>query len=116
MSQTDNVINWTEGDDRTRFHIDVGVAYGSDTELVKKVLLDVGASNPTIKEAGPISVQFTDFGDSSLKFRLLFWAQNTWEIEVLKSALRFKIDNEFKANNIRIPFPQRDVHVFEQAK
>ena len=113
---SDNVINWTEGDKRTRFHIDVGVAYGSDTELVKNVLLGVAGSDSTIKEAGPISVQFTDFGDSSLNFRLLFWAENTWEIEFMKSELRFKIDHEFKANNIRIPFPQPDVHIFEQPK
>ncbi|GAB5538019.1 MAG: hypothetical protein Salg2KO_01220 [Salibacteraceae bacterium] len=111
---SDNVINWTEGDILTRFHVDVGVAYGSDTALVKKILENVASMNDGVSKDRPVRVQFTDFGDSSLDFKLLFWAENTWEIEFVRSELRFEIDRQFRANNVRIPFPQRDVHFFKE--
>ena len=114
---SDNVINWTEGDDLTRFSVDVGVAYGSDTELVKSILTNVAENQPGISKEKPVMVQFTDFGESSLDFKVLFWAENTWEIEFLRSQIRFEIDKQFREKGVRIPFPQRDVHFYpENAK
>ena len=110
---SDNVINWTTMDDLTRFHVKVGVAYGSDTELVRKILSEVSKKHPAVDQTLPVKVQFKNFGDSSLDFEVYFWARNSWEIEFVKSEMRFEIDQEFRKNNVKIPFPQRDVHLFQ---
>ncbi len=103
----DNVVNWSHFDDNVRFNIAVGVAYGSDTKLVKKVLLNVAKENPyVLSNPGPF-VRFVNFGDSSLDMELHFWTKNLLIAEDIKSDLRFAINEAFKENNIEIPFPQR---------
>ena len=108
---SDNVINWTEGDLLTRFSVQVGVAYGSNTALVKEILTKIASEHPAVDASKPVQVQFVDFGDSSLNFRVLFWAENTWQVEFVRSEMRFEIDKQFRLNDIKIPFPQRDVHM-----
>ncbi|NRA51650.1 MAG: mechanosensitive ion channel, partial [Phaeodactylibacter sp.] len=101
--------NWSHNDNKARFHISVGVAYGSDTELVKQLLLNVARSNAeVIRHPSPL-VRFVNFGDSSLDFELHFWSSEFIRIEDVKSEMRFKIDQAFRENNITIPFPQRDI-------
>lgn len=106
---TDNVVNWSHLDEKVRFLVTVGVAYGSDTKLVKKILLAVAAEHPEIVEHPNPFVRFTDFGNSSLDFELHFFSRNFIRIEDVKSDLRFEIDNAFRKNDIEIPFPQRVV-------
>ncbi|MCF8367526.1 MAG: mechanosensitive ion channel [Bacteroidales bacterium] len=108
---SDNIINWSHIKYQTRFNINVGVAYGSDTKLVEQVLLSCADHNPNISTEPKPFVRFIDFGNSSLDFQLFFWSEKTFRVENIKSVLRFKIDQEFRKNNIRIPFPQRDVHI-----
>lgn len=108
---SDNVINWTSMDDLTRFEVTVGVAYGSDTKLVSDILIEVASKHEAVEQHIPVRVQFTDFGDSSLNFKVLFWARNNWEIEFVRSEIRFEIDRRFREAGIKIPFPQRDVHI-----
>ncbi len=107
------VINWSHIESQTRFNVDVGVAYGSDVQLVKKVLLACAQDNNDISSSPKPFVRFQDFGDSSLDFSLYFWTANTFEVENLKSDIRFAIEKNFRDNNIQIPFPQRDVHMIE---
>ena len=105
----DKVINWSHFQDRVRYKVNIGVAYGSDTQLVKKLLLDVAISHPKVmKRPGPF-VRFADFGDSSLDFELFFWSKEMAAIDDVRSDMRFEIDRLFRENNIEIPFPQRDV-------
>ena len=106
---TNNVINWSHFDDKVRFNINVGVAYGSDTQKVKDLLIKVAANNQSVLDYPKPFVRFVNFGDSSLDFELFFWSRNLMFIENTKSDLRFDIDNIFRENNITIPFPQRDV-------
>jgi small-conductance mechanosensitive channel len=68
-----------------------------------------------VDKPSPI-VRFQDFGESGLEFELLFWTYNIWRIENLKSEIRFSIFESFKANNITIPFPQRDLHIRSNGK
>ena len=106
---TENVINWSHYDRKVRFSIEVGVAYGSDTRLVEKLLLQAAADHPyAVRHPSPF-IRFMAFGESSLDFKLYFWSYSLFEIESIKSDMRFKIDNLFKENGIVIPFPQRDV-------
>ena len=95
----------------TRENITVGVAYGSDLELVKKLLSQAANSHPSvIKHPEPL-VLFTDFGDSALSFKLIFTLNNSFEASIPKSEIRFEIDKLFRENNIKIPFPQREVYI-----
>lgn len=113
---SDNIINWSHMNSKTRFNVKVGVAYGSDTSLVEKVLLVCASDHPDIVTNPKPFVRFINFGDSSLDFQLFFWTLKTFRVENIKSNLRFKIDQEFRKNNIRIPFPQRDVHFFREGE
>ncbi|ODS30765.1 MAG: hypothetical protein SCARUB_04127 [Candidatus Scalindua rubra] len=106
-----NVVNWVHGGDMLlRSKIEVGVAYGSDTELVKDCLFKVVNSHPDVeKEPEPI-VRFSEFGNSSLNFELYFWA-HIFKRWMAISDLNFAIDKVFRENKIEIPFPQRDLHI-----
>lgn len=103
----ENVVNWSHITTQVRFSINIGVAYGSDTKLVKKTLLNVAAENPYIMKAPGPFVRFVDFGESSLDLELHFWTKNLLIAEDIKSDLRFAINDAFEENNIEIPFPQR---------
>jgi small-conductance mechanosensitive channel len=105
------IINWTQMDYKTRFNVGVGVAYGSDTELVTTVLLACAKANKRISDDPQPFVRFNNFGESSLDFQIFFWVDDSFYVENIKSELRYAIDSEFRKNNIKIPFPQRDVHI-----
>ena len=110
---TNTLYNWTENGTTTRERVEVGVAYGSDTELVKKILINVAKSHPDVfKHPEPI-VLFTNFGDSALNFRLIFTLNDSFQAGIPKSDIRFEIDKQFRAHNISIPFPQRDIHIIQ---
>ncbi|MFK7978710.1 MAG: mechanosensitive ion channel family protein [Saprospiraceae bacterium] len=106
-----NVINWSHYDDKVRFKITIGVAYGTDTALVKQILLETAKVHPSILKRPAALVRFTAFGNSSLDFELLFFSKKLEKIEDIKSDLRFEIDRKFRAAGIEIPFPQQDVWI-----
>jgi small-conductance mechanosensitive channel len=107
----DRVINWSHAEEKTRFHVNVGVKYGSDIDLVTKVLLECVKDHPRILVAPEPFVRFVDFGESSLDFQLFFWTNDSFRAENTKSDLRYKIDKAFRENKIEIPFPQRDLYL-----
>ena len=110
---TNSLYNWTQNGTSTRESVSVGVAYGSDVELVKKLLLQAAKEHPKVlKHPAPL-VLFTDFGDSSLNFKLIFTLNDSFTAVIPQSEIRFKINKLFKDNNISIPFPQRDVHIIK---
>lgn len=107
---TSTLYNWTENGVLTRESISIGVAYGSDLELVKKLLLQVANNHPkVIKQPEPL-VLFTEFADSALNFKLIFTLNNSFEAAIPKSDIRFEIDKVFNEHNIKIPFPQREIY------
>jgi len=108
---TEKVINWTHNKEATRFHVNIGVAYGSDVRLVQKILMSVAEKHDQIVKIPKPFVRFNDFGESSLDFQLYFWTVNDFLVENIKSDLRFDIDDEFRKNKVEIPFPQRDLHL-----
>ena len=113
---TNHLFNWTENGAEVRDWVDVGVAYGSDVQLVKKVLLQAVREHPKVREYPEPRVLFTDFGDSSLNFRVAFTVNDGFEIRFIQSDIRFEIDRLFRENNITIPFPQRDVHLITKTE
>jgi len=110
---TETVYNFTQNHPKTREVVQVGVAYGSDTQLVKKVLLDCANKSKAILKSPEPFVMFNNFGDSSLDFGIYFFVQDSFTDPQVKSDLRFAIDQAFRDNNITIPFPQRDVHFYD---
>ena len=107
----DTLFNWTQNGVTTRESVHVGVAYGSDVQLVKKILLQCAEdAEDVVKEPKPV-VLFEDFGDSSLNFSLYFYVDNGMNSPGIQSDLRFRIDAAFRDNKVSIPFPQRDIHV-----
>ncbi len=107
----DTIINWSQMDYNTRFSVEVGVAYGSDTKLVSNILFNCAIRNKNISTLPKPFVRFNDFGDSSLDFQVFFWVKEPFLVENTKSELRYAIDDEFRKNGVQIPFPQRDVHI-----
>jgi len=103
----DNITNWTKGKPTTRFDVQVGVAYGSELQLVKQLLLQSAMDVRGVLLSPKPFVRFLNFGDSSLDFGLFFFSMNVTKIEDIKSDLRFKIDQLFRENDVEIPFPQR---------
>lgn len=106
-----NVINWSHIQKLTRFHVNVGVAYGSDVKKVKEVLLACAKDHSLITKFPEPFVRFNDFGNSSLDFQLFFWTDDAFYVENIKSDLRFLINQKFAENDITIPFPQHDIHI-----
>lgn len=108
---TSILYNWTENGNLTRESVTVGVAYGSDVNLVKKLLLQAATEHKSVLENPAPSVLFMNFGDSSLDFKLVFTIDNSFMAVIPQSDMRFRINELFKENNITIPFPQRDVNI-----
>ncbi|MCC4214486.1 mechanosensitive ion channel family protein [Leeuwenhoekiella parthenopeia] len=109
---SDIVYNYTQNHRTTREAVKVGVAYGSDTALVRKLLLECAAKQNGILKSPKPFVLFEDFGDSSLNFGIYFFINDSFSNPRIKSELRFRIDEQFRANKVTIPFPQRDVHFY----
>ncbi|WP_275574943.1 cyclic nucleotide-binding domain-containing protein [Neosynechococcus sphagnicola] len=106
-----NIINWSYGDTTTRIHLPVGVAYGTDPVLVTEVLLSVARMHPDVLAYPPPKVWLRHFGDSALQFELLVWISHPPDVEPIKSALNFCINQEFHNHHIEIPVPQQDLRV-----
>ena len=110
---TSTLYNWTENGTLTRESISVGVAYGTDVELVKSLLLKVANDHPNVLKNPEPLVLFMNFGDSALEFKLVFTLNDSFKAIMPKSDIRFAINKLFKEHNIQIPFPQRDVHIYK---
>ncbi len=108
---TNKVINWSNQSMKTLFSIEVGVAYGSDVDRVIKALIESAKGHPEVLDKEAIECRFTNFGNSSLDFKLLFYSENLFGIEKVKSDIRIIINRKFIENNISIPFPQMDLHI-----
>lgn len=105
------LFNWTQNSNIVREDLSVGVAYGSDTNLVKNLLLEAAREHTEVLNQPPSIVLFDNFGDSSLDFILFFFVKDTFIAPRIKSDLRFAIDDKFRRNHINIPFPQRTIHI-----
>lgn len=108
---TNKVINWSHQSKKTRFRIDVGVAYGSDVDLVIKILEESALEHSEISNKELVEARLVNFGNSSLDFQVLFFSKSIFRINKVKSDIRRIINKKFALNNITIPFPQMDLHL-----
>jgi small-conductance mechanosensitive channel len=105
------VFNQSHPTTRKRVRVGVGVAYGSDTTLVRDTLVAVALAHPDVVKDPPPVVLFKNFGDSSLDFELAVWHDRPDREPAITSDLRFEIDRVFRERSIEIPFPQREVRL-----
>jgi potassium efflux system protein len=108
---TGQLVNWTLTDPVTRITIRVGIAYGSDTALAQKVILETVKQNPLVMEKPQPGVFFTGFGESSLDFTVYVFASQVSDRLRLVHELHTAIEGSLKRHGISIPFPQRDIHI-----
>ncbi len=109
---SENVINWSFGDELIRFRIPVGVSYDSDVDLVSRLMVEAAEENEDVVDRPPPSVRFLDFGDSALQFELRAWSRlRLHRPGLFRSNLNFAILKKFRENNIEIPFEQHDLHL-----
>ena len=107
---SNSLTNLTHENNWMRFKIPVSVAYGSDTQKVKQILLECATSNKKVlRKPGPY-VLFQNFGQSSLDFELRGYSSNIWEGWEIPSELRFEINRRFIEEGIEIPFTQMVIH------
>ncbi|MCK4772863.1 MAG: mechanosensitive ion channel [Candidatus Latescibacteria bacterium] len=105
----EKVTNLSYPDPKIRVMVDFGVAYGTDLEEVKKIVLGVAKEHPKILEDPEPRVYFIDFGDSSLNMRLVSRTADYKEQWITAEEIRMGIWGAFREDGIEIPFPQRDV-------
>jgi len=110
---SDIVYNYTQNHRTTREKVSVGVAYGSDVDLVTKILEEVAHTQKQVLKNPKPFVLFEDFGDSALMFSIDYFTNDTFRDPRIKSEMRYRINTKFKENNVTIPFPQRDVHIIQ---
>lgn len=112
----DAVNNWSHHNPIVRFEVNIGVAYGSDTQLVKLMLLEAVHNTPRVLTRPVPFIRFNNFGDNGLLFQILFYTRDHLFNEDIKSDIRFEIDRLFRDNNIEIPFPQRDIWIRKESE
>ena len=109
---TSKVTNWSYGDPKVRIRVPFGVAYGTNTELLKKLMTEVALENPAVLKDPKPELFFVGFGDSSLNFELGVWtSEMTSKPRRFRSDLNYAIERKLREHNIEIPFPQRDLHL-----
>jgi small-conductance mechanosensitive channel len=107
------VTNWTHKTRVCRVIIPVGVAYGSDTELVRNILMKAAKEHENVLSFPAPMVIFKSFGHSSLDFELRVYARDTDYYLTLINDMHFAIDKAFRDKGVEIPFPQRDLHLHD---
>lgn len=105
------LINWTRNSRTVRKEIKIGVAYGSDTATVMRVLLATANANSNVLKYPPPTVAFADFGASTLDFSLRFWVRDYDVGTSTSSDIRIEIEREFRNQRIEVAFPQLDIHI-----
>jgi len=105
------VTNWTLSDRRMRIVIPVGVAYGSDVQVVLQILMDCAMASSKVSRMPEPLVMFKTFGDSALEFELHVWIYDIDERHKVRSALHQDLERRLRDAGITIAFPQRDIHV-----
>lgn len=117
---SESVTNFNLRDNFARIGVTVGVAYGSDTRKVEALMLDAAKKHPDVLTEGdavpPARVIFNDFGDNALVFVLYCYVAEAARRFRIASDIRFEIDDSFRANQIQIPFPQRDLHLVSDSR
>ncbi|HAK79808.1 MAG TPA: hypothetical protein DCR35_13550 [Runella sp.] len=105
------IINWSHSRSQTRFSIKIPASYQADPKKVQAIINDCAQRHEKVVAQPMPHVRMQDFAESGAMYELLFWTADAWNIDLIKSDLRYSIFEEFTKNNIEIPYPQRVVWI-----
>ena len=108
---SEQVINWTRGNSNRRVEIVTAIAYGSNLEKTKKLLLDLLTSDNRIMPTPPPVILIKDLNGSAVEMRILFWIEDFKTWIKIKSDMIETIDEAFKKEGIQIPNPSQDLNI-----
>lgn len=110
------IVNIVQPDTKIRKKVEVSVAYGSDLKKVYKILEEVTKNHPDVinTKGFDVFVRFIEFGDSGLKFMVIFWVEDVMNQWRAMSDIRTEIDKRFREEGVTVPFPQRTVWIKKQ--
>lgn len=112
----DNIINWSHNRKETRLVVFITLAYGTDVPVARHLMYQVLIANPHVSQAPKPIIRLDDFGDHGIRFKLLFWCKEPWDMEDIKSDVRYALEKALKERNIVIPFPQLDLRVVNKSE
>ena len=109
------VINHGYPNANVKLRLKIGVAYGTDMEKVKEILVDIATKNPRVMDEPEAAAYFMGFGDSSLDAMLITWVEDYRDRFAITDEINMAIQKRFAEAGIQIPFPQRDVHLYQKS-
>lgn len=112
MMITEVVINHTAAEHKAKINIPIQISYDSDLDLAMLLLKEAGSTHDRTLKAEPVNVIIKGFGESGIDLELSLWISDPEQGSAfLQSDIYYRVWQQFKVNNIHIPFPQRDVHI-----
>jgi small-conductance mechanosensitive channel len=100
-----NILNWSHSNPQIEFNVRVSVSYDANPQQVVQLLKECAQHHRYVAKLPQPDVEMADFGDSGIVYELIFWTQNTWDVDKTKSDLRFAIMEAFSQHHIEIPYP-----------
>lgn len=107
------IINWSHSKKEVRSHILIHLAYGTDVAVARHLLYQVLISHPMVSKLRKPIVLLDDFADHGLRFKLNFWTEEPWEMDNLRSDLRYSIEQALRERGIKIPHQQLEIRMIE---
>lgn len=106
------VINWSYADPNVRLEIKIPISYHNDPELAMALMLQCANASPRVLTTPEPTVRLMDFAESGMNLQLRVWIADMENgTASVKSEINLAIWRAFKANDITMPFPQRDLHL-----
>jgi small-conductance mechanosensitive channel len=108
---TQRVVNWTYTDKNTLVKIAFATNYDADPRLVTKLAKEMAAASPRAIKGKPPNCVLTEFAEAGMKFSLTFWIADPDGMDTVKSDVMLALWDAFKHENIRVPYPVREIRV-----
>lgn len=102
---TENINHWSFNNKSVRYSITVYTEPGTDLSLVKQLLHDCAFNHPFVDKKKNIQISLEEFTESNSQLKLYFWTDKIWEVEVIKSDLRFSAEEVFRNQGIQMGTP-----------
>ena len=111
---SERVMNWTLSSSITRLIVPVGIAYGSDTDAAREIMLEAVKDLPKVLKTPAANVLFMGFGESSLDFEIRVYLNNFDDRVPMTHVVHTEVNKALEAAGISIPFPQRDLNIVSE--
>ncbi|MCK5332287.1 mechanosensitive ion channel family protein [Candidatus Parcubacteria bacterium] len=110
------IINYNQPESKMKSKVTISVAYGSDVEKVKKLLLDIANGIEEVAQDPAPAVYFSELGSYSLDFLVITWVESPMKKFIVKTKINEEVYRQFNEKGIEIPFPTQDIHLKNNQK